>query len=434
MNSLPLKINLKLLSLYLLLPGIITSAVISNQISWEFGPIIGKILGWITDLSAVGIVLSNFRRKLWPIILTICIVLSKMAYIITGSGIADLAYVVLLSFLFCTAGAVICAYHFKLLYKQILIICFINLIFMMMQAAGVGGKYTQFLSTHVQKGETTWEPHPVLFVKNVETLSIIQRRPAGLLYANQYLSLVVLFAIMLHFSYWHKRSFFATFVMCATVVLSMSKIVILGFVFMVVLIIFIGNYYQRHRIVLSLFLTSILLWLYILLFPGMFQKNIQFTEILYSIFTRVGNILYAYNPNNELLATLNALTHAPGNLTMTNYMNMEERISGYMDIVPYLKQFMIVLYIFVPCYLMGILKMRKRFPHLPIACLSGILFAIITPSVGPLWRTPIYGFLTGFALLPMFVLLQPKYFQENSYFKKVYDDILRRPKNKLKFV
>src|SRR3989339_2074759 len=61
-----------------LIPSIIISTVISNQLSWSFGQTFARLIGWMTLLSASVIVTSHFRGKLWPMILVTLVPISKI--------------------------------------------------------------------------------------------------------------------------------------------------------------------------------------------------------------------------------------------------------------------------------------------------------------------------------------------------------------------
>jgi hypothetical protein len=277
---------------------------------------------------------------------------------------------------------------------------------MLIQFLGIAD-WSQFLTTHFQSDVVTYSSP---FFDETTDFDASQRRPAGLLYSNQYLSIIALFGLAIHFS--RKRGRFATgtFVMSAMTVLAMAKIVFLGFILMGLLVMISGTSYQRRAILRGFALTISLISLYAVLFPGMFKNNLNIGQMIYSVSTRIGNILHEYSPDNTALMMLQDIQQESQS-TLVKLPEWEERISGYVDLLKFLPYLVTLTLTIIPFYLWGFLKSRALFPDLTTMTMMSMIIVLIIPSVGPLWFNPIYLFIGGFALFPLFVLFQQRHFK-----------------------
>jgi len=395
-----------------LIPSIIISTVISNQLSWSFGQTFARLIGWMTLLSASVIVTSHFRGKLWPMILVTLVPISKIFQGPTGTpdeGLKLSYYIVLYGALISLSGSIMITSRFNLVYKQLYYICLLNILFMFMQVAGIAD-WSQFATTHA---ESIIDTYPIAFFNRTDVFDISQLRPAGLLYANQYLSMIALFGLVLHFSRKSEGFKSGTIVVCTMAVLAMAKLVFLGLILISLFIIIAGNKYQRRSMLKGITITLLLIYLYKLFFPGLFEANLNSAQIIYSASTRISNILYKQG-NEDALSTLRLMADEYKNedihmkILMSSELEEDLQISGYEDLIEILPQFIIALLIIIPFYIWGYLKVRQRFQDLTILIITSSIIAIIIPSAGPLWGSPMYLFICGFAFLPLFFpLLKP---------------------------
>lgn len=395
-----------------LIPSLILSAVISNQLTWPLGPIIGQALGWAAIFCASVIVLSTFRGKLWPLILIVLVFMAKGYQIVfsaPGEGAGFSYYIIIYGCLLCSAGATMIACRLNLVYKQIYIICLLNVVFMFMQVAGIAD-WSQFAATHFDDDMVTY---PIAFFNETAMFDTTQRRPSGLLYSNQYLSIIALFGLAVHFS--RKRGGFATatFVVCAMAVLSMAKLVFLGFMLMGLIVVMTGTAYQRLAILKGFALTILLICIYAILFPGLFESNLNVDQLIYSFSTRISSILYEYGADDALIIfqdIANVAQHEGVNVKLLNiYPEYEDRITGYIELIRILPFVSAIVFIILPLYLWGLIKLRAWFPELTTLTVMCMIIVVITPAAGPLWGAPLYLFICGFALFPIFILIHKQY-------------------------
>jgi len=400
--------SVKSISVRLIFPALVIAMVVGNQL-WKFGPFyIGQMISWGVDCAAAVIVVSRFRNKVWPLVLLACIILTRAS----GSGYegnqpVDTAYLVFLNVLFCAAGAVVASRRINLVYRQVFWICLLCTPLMLLQMLGVG-EWTQFLAT--EGGPGVQPQFPTLFVGNDDlTFSVIQGRPSGFLHSNNFLSIILLFALALHYSNTKTRKLnWRDLVLCTMVVLAMAKSVFLIFSAMVVWMLMFGDGRQRLRISKVVLLIFALFGLYALLFPGLFASNMSLYHLTFGFFVRANDFLAHLDDDSFLKESL--VPYFEGTPT-ADWETAAAGLSGYthaLTILPYL----IIGFVFlIPLFLMGFRKLRLRFPELRNTAPLTLFVVILYPAAVPFFSAQIYWFIAGFALLPLFVLLQPRYFR-----------------------
>jgi hypothetical protein len=408
-----------------LFPGVVALTVASSQ-DWLSESIVPYVLTFVTYLSAVILVVTTFRRKRWPTFLVMCILLARAFELVSPT--AEIAYYVFLNMLFCAAGAVIVTRYPNLIYKQVMIICLLNVAFMIMQVTGVGGKSSQFLTTHgvsERRKQSMYEqPAPVLFVpeEDIEA-SLIQARPAGLSHSNIILSLIVLFGLTLHLSRDRNRFAWGTLLLCVMAVLSMAKIVFLGFTLIFLYLMFAGTRGQRWLALKALAIMTVFLILYSVFFPGLFAINLSWFNIGFSFFVRLSDVGRAFGPGsffqrvlNEALAPLERYleyyAYRPRQFAALEFQQIRSQVTGWssvVNILPYLVASSPVLAFF---FFRGFRRQRSRLPHLTCIARVALIVIAVYPAAFPVWPLAIYWFIAGFGLLPFFVLLEPGYFKD----------------------
>ena len=407
--------SLQSLAEWCLIPTILLATVLSNELTWTWGPMIGRIFGWAMILCASVIVTSAFRGKLWPLLLVIFVFISKAFQSLFGAeteGVTLSYYIIFYGLLMGIAAAVMMASRLNLVYKQLYVICFLNVIFMFMQSAGIAD-WSQFTTTHAQSDVGTY---PVAFFNETSFFDISQTRPAGLLYSNQYLCIITLFGLVIHFSRKSDRFKAGTFVMCSMAVLSMSKLVFVGFILMSLYTIIAGTRYQKRSIVRAFALVGLLIGLYAEVFPGLFQSNLNAQQLIYSFSTRISSILNQYGAD-DLLAMLQQAdiesqdTDLHIKALMPDELELDEGISGYSSLVKILPIVTTLALITMPFYIWGFHKVRTQFPNLTTLAAMSMILVLVIPSAGALWGQPIYLFICGFGLFPLFILFSPVAFQ-----------------------
>ena len=139
--------------------------------------------------------------------------------------------------------------------------------------------------------------HTTIFT-SVEDLHYVigQGRPAGLTYNNNVLSVFVILAIAINLM---PRKFyklkFSDFLVNLCVVLTMSKLALVStIVIYIISLIILSNKYTS-LIIKQIFIFFTFLFIYFLIFPGIFLSNLSIGMIVPSILIRLNSFLYAVN-------------------------------------------------------------------------------------------------------------------------------------------
>lgn len=184
------------------------------------------------------------------------------------------AYECLLLALMFGAGAAVQRFHPGPARTAVVWITIASGCVMFLQVVGIS-EWTQILTTHGKIGDSEWltkAPAPTLFMPLQEVeANVLQGRPAGLLHSNQFAALVILFALALYSSSSNRRNFFVEVMLCATAVLSLSKVVFLGLAGLILYQAIFGGREGRLLAGRGLALTGAILLAYALLFPGLVQ-------------------------------------------------------------------------------------------------------------------------------------------------------------------
>ena len=397
----------------LLLPSLIITMVLVNQTDKIF-ILIGQVIGWLSYVFAGLVVYNSFKNKLMVYVLFLLIITTKTLAVVFGLPIIGTIYVVCQNTLFCVAGSVILFLKPNLVYKQIMVFCILNTIFAILQVTGIGGQLAMILTTHGQGADAT----PVItFFKNKTDLNylLIQGRPAGLTQANIILSLIIIFAIAIHFSRQHKVFKWGTPLLSLLITLSMSKMAYLGFIISGIIILIWGQRFQKLRILRALYFIFIFVFVYTILFPGLTSVNLSKETINASIFLRANDIMFALNP--EYLIGENR----PFFEGTTFFYDGEEGeyVSGIASILAkvydHLTLFVSAMVLLLLLYIYGLRKLKLKFPSIKLKTINVLVIICIFPVTHPIWPFQIYWFMLGYGLLPFYFHMNPRFINYIAY-------------------
>lgn len=396
----------------LLLPSLIITMVLVNQ-SDKLFILIGQLTGWVSYIFAGLVVFNSFQNKLWIYLLFLLIIITKALAILSGSSTIETLYIVCQNTLFCMAGTIIAFLKPNLVYKQIMVFCILNVVFMILQVTGLGGQLAMIFTTHGEAGQT-----PVLtFFKEEADLNylLIQGRPAGLTQANIILSLIIIFAIAIHFSRQYNVFKWGTPLLSLLIILSMAKMAYFGFIISGLIILIWGRRYQKIRILRAVFFILVFLFTYTLLFPGLASVNLSKETIDASIFLRANDIMFALNP--EYLIGENRPFFEG---TSFFYDGEEgEYISGIASVLAkvydHLTLFVTGLTLMVFLYVYGLRKLKTKFKSIRLKVITVLVIICIFPVTHPIWPFQIYWFMLGYGLLPFYFYIHPRFIEKQVY-------------------
>lgn len=390
--------TLRQLCIIWLFPGVTLSMVVGNQL-WELGPfLMGQIINWFNMLAAI-IIIANNRRSIFVLFLFSSIFITKGLEIFSFHPYIAHSYVAFRCTLFCFAGAYIAIYHYRVIYKQLMVICLLNAPIMFFQVAGIG-EWLQFFATE----NTTIDYRIVqtLFNPILEHgYSVIQTRPSGFLYSNNRLSQYIIFGFAMHLSIVRKRYWWGTFILCAMAVLSMAKIVFAGMAALILFILIAGRRHQKKWCLNTVITFSLLWMIYIYLFPGVYAHHLHIIKEGNSIYFRI-NELVSILPQGSIKAAFERILE--GTPRAAWIKNTDSVLSGYAQLLK-IAPIMVAIAIFLaPHYVRGRNKLSRYSPQLShISTLVLIVFAVY-PSAVPIFEAPGYWIMGGFAVLPFLTL------------------------------
>jgi len=225
------------------------------------------------------------------------------------------------------------------------------------------------------------------------------------------LSLVSLFVVPFHLSQTSGRFPGGTVAICAMVVLSMSKIGLVGFIVITLFFILKGTRNQRHESFRAISFGLCFLYLYSFFFPGLLELNLGGMTMEYSFFVRLNNIVEFLPEGNFVKSVVEQLLVGTKH---AGYLKKGEHLSGIPGLLmylPYILPFLIILgIIFYRSY--G--AMRMQYPRLTLMCVPILIGVGLYPGVFPIWETGLYWFMMSFALFPVLYFLFPGYFSDLS--------------------
>lgn len=404
-NSLVIRLrNLKWLSLRWIFPGLLISSTCNQQEKYNLLMVIGSVTSILNVMAAIVIAWFVFRKKSLILLVIFGFLLTKTGRIVFGDQSYFLGgYIIFVGILFCIAGSVAAFQFSRLIYRQVILFCLFSIPLMLLQLIGVG-EWTQFHRTDIDNLEYGLTQFPTLFVGvNNVVINGLQVRPSGFCWANNFLSIVIMFALGLH--YGKLKSHKITWkdaVLCAITVLAMAKIVFLAFGVIILWLLIFGESWKKKRIIKNILLFFSLMVSYALFFPGVFLYNTSLSLWYKNFMGRKIDFIRSISANPMFLKA------GLDNNTMPQVSGHESGYAEIATVLPYLS----VVGLFIVIYLIkGLKKMRYRFPDLKNTSVLIFLVLILMPLITSFLQTNFFWFVAGFAFLPIFLLMGSKYFQ-----------------------
>jgi hypothetical protein len=394
----------------LLFPSLLVTMILVNQ--YNTGAIfLGQLFGWLSYLFAGILLYNSFKNKLGLFFLLLMIIGTKIIGHFDRYDIIDILYLFFRNSLFCLAGMILVYKNGALIYKQIIIFCFINLFFMILQVSGIGGSISMILTTHGEGNFTT--PFFSLFKnKNEFQYLLVQGRPSGITQANIILSLLSMFCVVIHLTYEKKVYKYGSWLISSIVVLSMAKKAFLGTLITSIIIFILGNSGLKKRALNFICITIVLILLYFFLFPGLASVNLAKETINASIFLRANEIMSVLNPDLFLIEDKKPFFEGT---QMFSFGKEGEFVSGYAILISRVyNHFVIILFLILFAffiYKIGINKIKLIDRKNSLTIITIFLVISLFPFTHPVWPFQIYWFLLGYGLLPFVVLFDPKFFK-----------------------
>ena len=401
--------RLKRLAMTLLFPLVLLNVTVANQV-WDLGGVyVGQVFFFWPAIACAAIVvtLSFGVRSLWPPLIIGAVILARTGGFNQAEGMARLLYAIPLTTLFFLAGGITVMGAYHRLWAQLRLYFLLSVPLMLLQVAGAGS-WTLALNTETTAVEYAEENsgrtvYPTLFVPYGEgRFAIGQARPSGIMHANNMLSLVIMVSLAVQLGgVRSRRVTWTDALFCAAMVLAMAKIVVLGFIMLVVWVSMTGGDVQRARIRRVLVLTACLYAVYALLFPGLFWHHVRLEHVSYSVLIRVNDFIATFDPQAQ--ATQAVLAQLQGTPTLGDPETPARggMLSGYAQVAEFLPLLILLaLLAFVPLR-RSFRAVRSRSPTMGSRAFGVLMVAVVFPAAVPAFGSPLYFFALGMGSMPL---------------------------------
>ena len=255
----------------------------------------GQVFMWIAFLSAIEIAYRCTPiRWLFPVSFGVLLV-SRAARVVSGSGAEVTAlYIAGMAGVFGLASAWIVAKRPALVRRQAWIFLAVSGPLMVVQMYG-HPEILHTFRTDIHDPVTGRVILDALFQRDpLAGYSTLQMRPAGMLFANNFLSLVLLGLMAVCFGRWRRgRMDRIDWALALVVALTMSKMVFVTLIVLTGLMSVLGGRPIRRRMLRFWMALALCLGISYLLFPGVFLYNVSPTNALVNLNVRFADLTAA---------------------------------------------------------------------------------------------------------------------------------------------
>ena len=395
-------------SMRLLLPLLLLNVTVANQ-QWTVGPVmISQVLFfWPAILCAAIIVIATWRASsLWPLALVGGIIAARGI----GANNADdwryYLYAGPLHLLFLLAGSVIAMERRRRILRQMRFYFLLTVPFMLLQVGGAGD-WTMALNTETTAvgdrslAEARTARRTLFAPPEVDpVIAVGQSRPSGFMHANNALSLALLFAMALHLGRVRApRTTRTDALLLAAMVLAMAKIVVLGFLLMILWLFVWGTKPVRQRVRRMAATTVVLYALYALLFPVLFFLHFDVYHVTYSVYIRINDFLSTLDPDNPISRWLAPMFEDTPVLVAEG--DEQLRLSGYSMITGALPYLAVAVPLLFLVFRRALRTLRRAPTEMIRTSVLVMIVAVLFPAAVPIWRSPLYWFILGVGVMPL---------------------------------
>jgi len=359
---------------------------------------IAVIFTWVAIFLSMIIVFKSIKKPMLSISLVAVVLVFRVLEFYSNSF--SIFYIGSVGLLYALAAAVLFSQSKDMIYKQIMFIALINVVFQVLQLSGVWDWPYLFTTISSPSHED------ILFVQYSDIqVNMAQARPSGILSSPTWQSLFTGLVIALHFTRNKNIIPFSTLLVILLIILSNSKFPILMLAITWIVIYLQSEKYQKKLSLKSLLIFLSIYSVYTFLFPGIVKITLDPTLWVWSFFVRLNNLLALWYPNNDIPTFLQIFTYGtavePGH--EDNYFTAFAKIKDF-------KQFFIFL---TPVTVGFIWYYIKKYKALNLVTSTQVVFPLLCAIIVvlylimfPILEAHFYYFILGGALLP--VLLNRK--------------------------
>ncbi len=358
----------------------------------------GQILLWVAILAAAEVIIVLHSGFAFAVLIAMLVAV-RAARVVAPVAALDMAYDAVNGLIFLVAGAAIFAFRREVLERQLKAFFAWSIPLLLVQLYGKPS-WIQALRTDAHtaaSGGSREEMLPSLFDSNSANLSTTQARPAGLLHANNFLSIVVLFGLAVIFRRSRVRSIQAMDVFTmAVLVLSMAKIGYLSFIVFSVIYLVRGPADTRARIGKLWLLLGVFLGTFYLLFPGIFMFDMSLNNAILNYAVRMAD-LQAVLTGVSMVDVVQINGVGGAQLAVVGLEAGTQ--SGYSVAAKYARFLVPLAMITVALFALRFRRIPRHDSELRDLSLNGVLLLFLTPLITSFAGNPFFAFsLAGLAL------------------------------------
>lgn len=394
------------LAAWLMFPCLIFGTTFVQHVSTGSGNVIqdlagslGQVLIWVGVLAAIEIVAVLYpgQQLLW---VSLALIFGSRIARILLSSTPEISFLYGLGMcgLFVLAGAALVEHRSHVLGQQFRVFLAISVPIMFLQLYG-GPEVLYSVQTDrhylTSFGDVIL---PALFQDDIGVgFSGIQIRPAGLVYANNYLSLILLLILVIQLGSWKEREgFFGDACLAAVITLAMAKLVALSLIILTCVNAFLGPRWYRRKLIRLWLLIGVMFLGYYLLFPALFLINTSVTAALTGFVTRYDDLLAVWSGLDIALSVVEGIDG-----TITSYSAAAGTKSAYGQFARWLPFLGVGLLIGIPFYRRRWLDLTRRRPSLGRTSINGVAALFLLPIYSTFVIGPILWTVVGATVLPL---------------------------------
>jgi hypothetical protein len=387
------------LAAWLLVPCILIGTTLNQH------PILGvksfgQIAMWLAFLSAIEIAYRcTPYRWLFPLSLGALLV-SRAARVVVGSGTEVTAlYIAGMAGIFGLASAWVVARRPALVRRQVWILLAASGALMLVQMYG-RPEILHTFRTDIHDPFTGRVIRDALFQRDpLVGYSTLQLRPAGLLFANNFLSLVLLGLMAVSFGRWRGGGLDKIdWALALVVAFTMSKMVFVTLILVTAILFFLSGRPNRRRMLKFWMALALFLALYYLLFPGVFLYNVSPTNALINVNVRFADLSAAIAGLDIAQVSVEGFDGSIRSYSVE--AGSQSAISRLGSLLPVLAGLGLLI---APIYLIAIRRIWHVDQALARTSIIGAVAFLLAPLATSFLENPMYWVIFGLVLLPLHV-------------------------------
>jgi hypothetical protein len=380
---------------------------------------------------AAFVVRMGFNKSLWPFILVLLILVSRILSTQEMPGAYSI-YIYFVFLLFVFAGVALILKTPYVLNTQAKAFFIISLPIMLLQIAGAAESLQIFNTLYITRDPSgnlvqpeinllplLFTPDSVLrtdYPSDYFNYLSMQSRPSGITHSSAMFGVFIVGGAAVYLGQLNDRRLKLTdaFVV-SVVVFSGSKLSLLCFMLIFFLSFLRKRGIIRTRLISIFFLLILIFLIYYLIFPGPMEHNYQMGAFAHSFIIRFSDAAVLFFPSLSSSSYFLEIVHAYPKLFMN--VNVERgSLSGIYKLFQLLPFVLIIFIVVFPLVRKGFRMCMEINPSLSNVSKLMLMVIFIIPFASNVFTSPFYGLCVGVAIAPLILGCSHR---EDNYYKKM---------------